>query len=53
MEAKRIEYICTYCGIKTNRAVNCGRPAPGTCTKKPKSKDGTGKPHTWRINRRY
>ena len=35
---------CTYCG---QRQGNSQRPQPGTCTKKPKTKDGKYKPHTW------
>lgn len=52
-EYTRIEYICSFCGMKTSRAVSCGRPSPGVCSKKGKTKNGQGKPHTWRINRRF
>jgi len=48
----RIEYACTYCGMKTVRPANTGRPEPGRCTRKAKLKDGTMRPHTWIINRK-
>ena len=44
--AKKIEYMCSYCGRKMIRADWAGRPDPGTCPRK------TGdKPHSWRKNR--
>lgn len=48
-----IEYMCSYCGTKTTRSATSGRPDPGTCPRKPKTKDGRGKPHSWVINRKY
>jgi len=47
-EIKHVEYMCTYCGTKTIRNVNMGRPQPGKCPRK------TGnKPHSWVVNRRF
>ena len=46
-----IEYICTYCGKRTLRSSISGRPYPDNCPRKPKNKDGSMKPHTWRISR--
>ena len=43
----RIEWMCTHCGQKVTRAESTGRPAPGTCPRKP----GKG-PHTWVKNRK-
>ncbi len=45
--AKFYEYQCSYCGSKVIRSVNAGRPSPGTCLRKGKTKDGRTKPHTW------
>lgn len=42
---KRVEYMCSYCGIKKISTI--GRPQPGICTRKGKTKDGRTKPHTW------
>ena len=53
MEKKNIEYQCTWCGVKQIRSVNQGRPSPGSCPRKPKTKTGASKPHTWVINRRF
>lgn len=47
----KTEYICTWCGMRVARDNYAGRPQPGNCPRKPKSKDGKMKPHTWRINR--
>ena len=48
MATTNIEYICTYCGKKTVRAGNQGRPVPGKCPRK------TGdKPHTWVVNKKH
>lgn len=52
MAAKHIEYICTYCGKRVLRGAIAGRPDPGTCPRKGKTKDGRTYPHTWRISRR-
>jgi hypothetical protein len=37
-------FQCTWCGI---HATSYTRPPPGNCLKKPKTKDGHRKPHTW------
>lgn len=42
-----IEYICSYCGKKTLRGANSGRPQPGKCPRKQGDK-----PHSWRINKK-
>lgn len=47
MPIKRIEYMCSVCGTRTIRSENEGRPSPGICPKKPKDKNGKGKPHSW------
>jgi len=36
---------CTWCGQRNN--TNGGRPQPGNCPRKPRTKDGKYKPHTW------
>ena len=51
--AGKIEYMCRYCGLKTTRGVVMGRPMPGNCPKKGKTRDGKTKPHSWVINRRF
>lgn len=48
-----VEYQCSWCGTKQTRAASSGRPAPGSCPRKPKMRNGQSKPHTWVINRRY
>ena len=55
MEQKptKIEYMCSYCGIKQTRPILMGKPQPGTCSRKGKTADGRTKPHTWVINRKY
>ena len=53
MAAKHVEYICSYCGTRVTRSVEFGRPNPGTCSRKGKTKDGKGKPHTWVVSRRF
>jgi hypothetical protein len=41
-----VKYQCTYCG--TTSIQNQGnRPLPGNCSRKPKTKDGKYKPHSW------
>lgn len=42
-----VEYMCRYCGAKSNRHAGSGYPSPGACGRR------NGKPHIWRINRRY
>jgi len=41
-----VRWQCSYCGTQTTPATG-SRPAPGNCYKKPKTKDGKYKPHTW------
>ena len=50
---KATEYICVYCGRRVLQGPMSGRPSPGNCPRKQKNSDGTMKPHTWRINRKY
>lgn len=47
-----VEYMCRYCGMKTTRHSNQGRPMPGICSRRPKV-GGRSMPHSWVINRRY
>ena len=50
MEKKKphvIEYMCTWCGKKTTKAIISGRPLPGNCPRR------NGMPHRWVINRKY
>lgn len=49
---ERTEYICSYCGRRCVRLASQGRPAPGNCMRKEKTKDGKMKPHTWVFNRK-
>lgn len=53
MKLTKVEFMCTWCGRKETRSAIMGRPLPGACLKKPKSKDGKSKPHTWVVNRKY
>lgn len=48
---KMIEYKCSYCGDTAIRSITAGKPNPGTCFRKGKTKDGRTKPHTWVKNR--
>jgi hypothetical protein len=48
-----VEYMCSYCGTKTTRSSAMGRPLPGNCSRKTKTRDGKMRPHTWVINRKY
>lgn len=51
MEKKKVtEWKCTWCG--TTKLCSIGRPNPGNCPRKGKTKDGKPKPHTWVINRK-
>lgn len=43
------EYMCSWCGKRVASAI--GRPSPGTCPRKGKTKDGRTKPHTWVVTR--
>lgn len=45
-ETKMIRWTCTYCGSTSMRPAGI-RPTPGVCPRKPKTKDGLLKPHTW------
>lgn len=47
-KATSIEYMCTYCGTKTCRGVNSGRPQPGKCTRRKGDN-----PHRWVINKKF
>lgn len=53
MATNRTEYMCSFCGLKTSMLSSQGRPQPGSCSKKGKTKDGKSKPHSWVINRKY
>lgn len=50
--AVRIEYMCRYCGQKIVKSDTTGRPAPGCCSKRPKTSSGAKQPHSWVVNRR-
>ncbi len=52
-DKKFVEYKCSYCGATITRATNAGRPMPGVCPRKGKTRDGRTKPHTWVINRKF
>lgn len=49
----KVEYMCSWCGTKISRKITMGKPVPGNCPRKPKTRDGKPKPHTWVINRKY
>ncbi len=52
--AKRwVEYQCTYCGTTQTKSVMQGRPYPGSCFRRPKTKDNKPMPHRWVVNRRF
>ena len=53
MAINHIEYMCSYCGSRTVRSATSGRPVPGVCNKKGKTKDGRTKPHTWVVNKKF
>lgn len=42
-----IEYMCTWCGHKTTKGINSGRPLPGKCPRR------NSMPHRWVINRKF
>lgn len=46
MGRKVIEYMCTCCGKKEQKAEFAGRPMPGTCPRR-----GFNMPHRWVKNR--
>lgn len=50
---KYIQYMCSWCGKRVMRGATTGRPDPGQCPRKNKTKDGRSKPHTWVINKKY
>ena len=52
MSIGHIEYMCTWCGKRELRSANAGRPSPGNCSRKPKTRNGKPRPHTWIINKR-
>jgi hypothetical protein len=37
-------WMCTWCGCRVG---NFTRPNPGHCSRKPRTRDGKMKPHTW------
>lgn len=51
--AKRVEYMCTYCGTKSVRFIEHGRPFPGVCARRGKTKAGKTFPHRWVVNRKW
>lgn len=53
MEYKHIEYMCSYCGMKQVKRINAGKPMPGNCPRKTKTKEGKMRPHTWTVNRKF
>ena len=48
---RKIEWMCTRCGMKTIRSESIGRPMPGKCLRGNKSPNGGLPPHSWVINR--
>ncbi len=52
-ERKWVEYICSQCGTKSTRREGSGKPAPGNCSRKNPLRNGTPRPHTWVVNRKY
>jgi len=47
MASNTVHWQCTWCGAGVTRGKASGRPSPGNCPRKPKTKDGKYKPHTW------
>jgi len=47
-----VVYQCSWCGATKTRGITMGRPEPGNCPRKPKTRDGKYKPHTWTISKR-
>ena len=45
---KKVEWMCTNCGMRTTRSESMGRPMPGTC-----SRSSTKGPHRWVKNRTW
>lgn len=52
-DAKKIEYMCSWCGKREIRFAIMGRPSPGSCSRKTKTRDGKMRPHTWVVSRRF
>ena len=52
IKAKRIEYMCSYCGKKVMCPTTYGRPQPGECPRKTRLPNGKMRPHTWVISRK-
>ena len=50
--AKFVEYMCKYCGKRETKSDWAGRPWPGECPRKQRTKDNKLRPHTWVVNRR-
>jgi len=53
MAVNNVEYMCSYCGKKVVKNIKSGRPDPGTCPRKGKTKTGKTSPHSWRVNRKF
>lgn len=49
---KWVEYMCSYCGAKSQRREGTGRPQPGSCPRRPRVA-GKPRPHVWVTNRKY
>lgn len=47
-EVVRIEYMCTHCGARMERAASAGRPDPGVCPRRIRP----GMPHRWVVNKK-
>lgn len=52
-KVNHIAYICSYCGARQVRSATSGRPSPGTCARKGKTRDGRSKPHSWVIDKKF
>lgn len=50
---KNVEYMCSWCGARVTTLISVGRPNPGHFPRKPKMANGTMKPHTWVIKRKF
>ena len=50
---KWVEYTCSHCGAKSQRHEGTGKPSPGTCSRRGRTRDGRTKPHVWVINRKF
>ena len=47
-EKKYVEYMCRYCGTKTSKGKDRGRPLPGKCSRR-----SGNMPHSWVKNREW